>query len=107
MHQIFVVMVPDSEVPFLVDVIEARLHDELVVEHAFEAVTDDDVEVSRSTPLGMMMTMTVTWKMLPGLEFLLPKFVFLKFLLLNMPVLMSLSLNMPLFLVLVILMTFL
>ena len=36
-------MVPDSEVPFLADVIEARQHDELVVEHVFEAVTDDEV----------------------------------------------------------------
>ena len=36
-------MVPDSEVLFLVDVIEARQHAELVVEHVFEAVTDDEV----------------------------------------------------------------
>ena len=34
-YQIFVVMVLDAEVPFFVDVIEARQHDELVVEHVF------------------------------------------------------------------------
>ena len=36
-------MVPDSEVQFLADIIEARQHGELVVEHVFEAVTDEEV----------------------------------------------------------------
>ena len=36
-------IIPDSEVSFLADVIEAGQHDELVVEHVFEAVTDDEV----------------------------------------------------------------
>ena len=47
----------------------------------------------RSTPLEMMMTMIVTWKMLLGLKFHLLKVLFLKVLLVNMPVVMLLSPN--------------
>ena len=37
-------MTDPAELPFVTEVIEARRHSELVVEHVCEAVTDDEVE---------------------------------------------------------------
>ena len=35
-------MTDSADIPFLADVIEARQYDELVVEHVFEAMIDED-----------------------------------------------------------------
>ena len=94
-HQIFVVMVPDSEVPFLADVIEARQHDELVVEHVFEAVAHKEVLDIKGYSTGGDADSVVENRAgleVPFLKSLLLKFLLLKFLLLNMLFLMSLTL---------------
>ena len=41
-------MTDSADIPFLADVIEARQYDELVVEHVFEAMTDEDPKYSRN-----------------------------------------------------------